>query len=406
SWLLAASLVFAPLTSLRVYEMLGVCDVLFIAAVGVGVIERMFYREPMQVVPIYLLAALLFIASYLANLGQGQDDPNYDKYFYILLINAVLIPCATLLIRIRSPGEMRFLIYAWTFGAFYGAAFAVLYCKGFIPGHYEYYWTHLGRVQGLTPHPNVQALNSVLLVPGLLMMFCIHRSPWLRGLIVAMLVVAWQAIDYSGSRVTIVMFVLMILVFAFLFFLQATARQRTWIIRGLLVLTLVALVVFAIVSIGPPRPQSALWRLFYAHHLSSNDDRAKYNGWAWAGFMAAPLFGQGYQWSRVAHNIYLQQLHTAGIVGLLAYLITLLTPGFYLLRSALIGRDRLLTLTLATSNIVLLVAAIYWSSYTDLNVTYVFCLALYAGGLLSRPDGQVAQSSPTVERSLQGPATS
>lgn len=379
AWLLGAALVFAPLSSVRVTELLSVCDVLFVFSVAVGAVEKVVYRESVPVIPIYIVAALLFLASYFA--GIGESRPDATKFFYIVVINAVIVPCAILFVRIRTPDEMRCLLYVWTFGAFYGATFTVLYCKGYIPSHYDLYWHRIGRAAGLTTHPNTQALNAILAIPGLLLLFCSLRSIWLRALILLMLLVLWQAVDYSGSRASAASFFLVIAVFSSLFFHQATSEQRAWMFLGLLGLLLLVAAFLAFGSINP-RPRSALWRLFYAPVLSSNTERAALNSAAWRGFVEAPFFGQGYQWTRVAHNIYLQALHTSGLTGLTGYLISFLAPAYYLLQTQMIRRDRLLVITLASSVITLLVAAWYKSSYTDLNIAITFSLALFVGAMM------------------------
>lgn len=397
AWLLGAALIFAPLTSIRVTPLVSVCDVLFLLAVAVGAVEKVLLRESVRIVPIYILAALLFLASYLVNINIR--DPKFTQSFYILMINAVLIPSAILFVRVRTQGEMRSLVYLWSLGGFYGAAFAVLYCKGFIPGHTEYYWTKLGRVAGLTPHPNVQAMNSILAVPGLLLLFASTRL-WVRAAVLIMLVTIWMAVDYSGSRAAGASLILMIGIFSSLFFLQATTEQRAWMLLGFLALMFLvgAYIIFGSIN---PRPRSALWRFIYAPYLSSNVERSAVNVWAWRGFLEAPFFGQGYHWTRVAHNIYLQQLHTAGLVGLAGYLISLLTPSVWLYRALSLGGNRVFIIALATMNISLLIAAWYWSSYTDLNITFAFALTLFAGVMIC---GQAAAQNPHRRPSWVRPA--
>lgn len=373
-WLLGICLVFAPLASLRVTELISIADVLFALAAVCGLVERMIYKAPIPLVPAYFVVAILLTICYLVNIDVV--DRQHDELFLILLVNAVLVPVGILFVRTDSLQDLEFLIIAWTAGALYGAAFVVAYCNGLVPWHTEWSWTVIGRAQGLTPHPNMLSLYSVLAFPGLFLMMQRNPSMLIRAGLLVLMGIAWMAVDYGGSRSAPATLGVLVLCFLGLYSLYARPQQRAFLLLGV-VLAVVAFVFVFYIYGYEPRVKSALWRLKYGA-LVSDEGRAVFQSFGITGFNDAPIFGQGFQWMRVSHNVYLQTLHSAGLVGFVAYMAALLLPLLLLVTVPMKKEDRIVVFGLCSATVAVLFNAWVRTSITDLNATMVFAMSLLA----------------------------
>jgi O-antigen ligase len=387
SWLFAASLAFAPLTSLRVpgFEHLSYCDVLFLAAVLAGILERFLahdfiYKQSLFVaILFYILSVCALSASYGLNFSRGvtiewqvQHGLGYNANFFSLILNVAIIPLALFAIRMRSLPEFRSVILIWAAAAIYGAAFVVGYCHGYI-SHYDWYWTHLGRARGLTPHPNVLGINTVMAVPVLLLFWCEVRDWVLRIFIGFGLLILWNAANLSGSRTTLGALVIVVAVF---FVIRSKDRVRGVILGGGILLAAEGLREIIAHYAPDITRTSALGRfIFGAHH--SNSVRDNLNSIALDQWLHNPVFGVGYGMSRVAHNLYLQMLDVSGLVGFLPWLCALLMPLIFLLANRTHEYARNEESALFSGIVMMLAVAWIQPSITDFNSSIVFGLALY-----------------------------
>lgn len=387
SWLLAAALLFAPLTAVRLpgFSHLGYCDAFFCMAVLAGVVERFAQRDFVYKKSTFI-AALVYIfcfiglsASYWINYSNKVTVPyglthtlGYSGNFLALVGNATIIPLAVFSIRVRSLAEFRFLILVWTMSALFGALFVVAYCNGYIT-HYDVYWATVGRASGLTPHPNVLAVNTVLALPGLLLFWCSVRSWLIRIAIATGVIVLWQAANLSGSRTALGGLLVVLLVF-----LVMRSHNR---MRGLLAAGGVlgmALVLRELIAAFPGdlSRDSAVGRLIFGA-VRSNTVRDALNAIAFHQWVDNPVFGVGYGMARVAHNLYIQILDVAGVVGFIPWLCALGMPlGFLLINGThQYARNE----SAAMFSAVIAVLAIAWvqPAITDINSSIVFGLALY-----------------------------
>lgn len=412
--LLAASLFFTPLTSLRLTELISYCDVLFIAAVALGLFDFFrrgdFVRLPawkLRVVGVYCLAGFLFILCYAVNaledsvtgglqqiLGVPGKLPDkakllfgasvpQERLFFIFFVNAIGVPLVLLLMpSVRVP-ELRFLILVWTAGSLYGAAFTVAYCNGYIPSHYDWYWVKLGRATGLTPHANILALSSLLAVPGLLMLMTYFRNWWSWGIGFSGIGLVWLAIDYSGSRSAVLGFLVLPFVFLLLYHSRMLADVARVVWAAGLAILFAVVVGLALLVFGDGVGSGALARL-KGGARSSDSARELINQMSWEQAFDSPVFGTGYQVLRVAHNLYLQIFHAAGLVGLVAYVCVMLAPAVILYHLGKTEKQFFgITAALLAAMMVLVVLSAYKASISDLSTSIVFGLVLYAAGVIN-----------------------
>ena len=397
SWLFAAALFMNPLNGVRLGDAMSYGDLLFVLAGVVGLCERMLNRERVYFFTIYLIAAVLMTLSYLANnfSPEAMDAFDYLQFvntaldnqamvefsqtpnFRIIFASVIIFPQVFLLLRPRSMGEVRALLYFWTAGAVYGAGFTVLYCNGFFSGHEDRYWALFHRARGLTGQPNAMAINSALALPGLLLLMVEAKRILPRVLAFALMLVVWQSINYSGSRTAIYTSLAMAIAIFILMYRDVPPQMRFRLI-GMAVLVVAGYVLWRY-GIGSDEKGSAFGRLA-SGSVVSDTVRATNREIATTGFMNSPVFGQGYQWLRVAHNMYLQILHSSGLVGFAGYMLALCFPFYMAWRADITLQDysgRLLRNILLTAAFGVLVWGWAQPNINALNPTVPFGLLLY-----------------------------
>jgi hypothetical protein len=412
AWLLAATLFLAAIPSVALPGTgVSACFVLFVAAVAAGVIERALHREywtrrTLRVaVTAYLSAAFLLTLSYVANaleMLMDAADPaavrgygpvpvlpgNFmaflwgtlgpqEPQFAGLLATAVLMPLTTLAVRIKSWGEFRFVLLVAAAGSLFGAAYVVAYCNGLLPGQWDRTWVLLGRAQGLTAHPNILGINSMLAFPPLLLLLFECRNRTVKLLALIAMAVAWAAIDYSGSRSAAGgVFVLIAAT------LLAHAENRQALIRAATqVGALAAAAVFTVYVLLPligVRSKSALLRLTEGGR-SSDTARDIISTVVGEQLWDNPIFGAGYQVLMVAHNIYVQLLHAAGAVGLIGFAITLAIPLVALRSHSPGGPGHSVRACLAAAIATFILLYSVKSNPSYFGLALLFSLAFYAG---------------------------
>lgn len=345
TWIFAASLFLGPLNGLRTGSWIAYGDILFVLAGLCAFCERMVNHEKIYFSWVYLLIAVLISFSFGVN-EYWPEHVSFEEYqsfidanarvhaqavfsqgpnFRAIFVAIVIFPQLFVFLRIRSYEEMRTLMFIWAAGALYGAIFAVLYCNGFFPSHYDEFWMHGHRARGLTIHPNSLGIGSALVLPVLVLFYIQFKNSIPRILTVLAAFIIWRAVAYSGSRTGLYLLFLLSAAMFFLMYFSMTRQARRWLIGfGVAV---VAVYLANKHFGGPADAYSAAWRLENGAE-DSDFNRSIIHQTAMDGFAQSPIFGQGFQWARIAHNVYLQMLQSAGLVGLVAYVMGLLLP-FY-----------------------------------------------------------------------------
>ncbi|MBI2382582.1 MAG: O-antigen ligase family protein [Gammaproteobacteria bacterium] len=419
TWLLGCALFLAAIPSVRVSATYSACDIFFIAAVVVGLAERFVFREwaatatLLRVAIAYGVAAALLGTSYLVNEMESLFSPVFPERvagyidmvklpkgasayfegarrgqefpFLILMFNATVMPLAVFAVRVQSPAEFRFLLMAWTAGSLFGAAFAVAFCNGLIPGRWEWSWTYLKRTHGLTPHANMLGMHSLLAFPGLLLLLHEARSRMVAAAALAGMGLAWMAIGYSGSRSSAGGLFILLVVYCVMRAPNRPARYGV-LASAVLVGAVGLFLVDILATTLEFRHGSAFLRLLTGS-FGSDTARDMINSVAMREAAESPFFGVGYQVLRISHNIYLQLLHAAGVVGLIGYLIVIAVPLVLLSGSVARGPERVMCASLFTA--VMTVGLVSWvkSNPSEFSTAIVFALFVYAGVALRNPAG-------------------
>jgi hypothetical protein len=388
-WLFAASMMFAPLSSLNIVMHVSVCDVLLVLAAMAALIERVFMREIVPAVPAFFLVLLLFTLSFFANLPS--DGLLYWKTFMVTVVAGVLTPMAIAMMRIRDLPELKFLLMAWTLGGLIGALFILAYCNGYIPGHLDRFWFYHGRARGLTHHPNLSGLSCLLTIPGLILLYSATRSLLLKAVALLLMLAVLKALDYTGARSSFIAAGVLLAVWLALTLFTLLRAGRLSRSRAVVTGVLTVIGAGAVTAYGALGGNLAIlgraWaRLFSGDYVAQHSVmvRERLSNRALDGFFNHPVFGEGYGWMaftqpEVAHNIYLQYLQALGIAGFLGLMIILLYPLIYpircLLRPPSFEAEQVnnVLLAAAAAELVWLVAQ---SGFADFGATLLFCLLL------------------------------
>ncbi|MGJ8668410.1 MAG: O-antigen ligase family protein [Oceanococcus sp.] len=355
--LLGFCLMFMAWPSVRVIGNISFSDVFFVLSLVVGLVERIWKRElnlsprALNALLMYILATLLFLPGYLwwqfatpvpvagfdgrisdvsgvnltlnANVLFGGGSTSQTKLFLIFLINTSLMPVALWIVRIKRESEWVFLWRMWTFGAVYGALVVVLNCNGLWPFElFDRSWVYIRRASGLTAHANILAAICMLAIPGLLIAFTQSQSWLQRAFFVVCFCLVWGALDLTKSRSGVVGVFVIVGGFWVL-----SAPQLGKSILRFVSGTVIASSFLIINSFSGGHVGGALGRLLKG---SSQSDGAReiINGLVWEQALNSPFVGVGYSALKVAHNLYLQMWHVAGVFGLVGYLIVILMPIF------------------------------------------------------------------------------
>jgi O-antigen ligase len=193
----------------------------------------------------------------------------------------------------------------------------------------------LGRANGLTVHPNHLGQHTAMalfLLIGLWDPTC-RSNRWFT---VSAAVTLFIAVMASGSRGALLAVLGMIAILS--------AWHYRHIPRSVIVLiiAIVGAAVLAASTFDSVRMIAAAWyRLIdpgVGEHVSDTTRLDMYRQ-AWEEFRTHPFAGEGYATIGAAHNIYLQVLQSAGVIGTLAFLIYFGVP-LWRLRNNLKPRQR------------------------------------------------------------------
>jgi hypothetical protein len=216
------------------------------------------------------------------------------------------------------------MLWFWLAGACLSALIGVLTKYG-IPVFdlSDPYAVAIRRVSGLTYHPNVLAYSCALLIPVATYLAVTTSTLTQRWICIVAIVLLADAILVSGSRGSVLAVMIGMMVWLPNPYKKWIHRRELFVlVTGLI--SIIAIVFFLLLSDKPFADSSnALSRLFgsVSNIQQSNDARRAASQFAYNGFSAAPIFGQGFDRILFAHNSGLQVLYSGGLVSFAGALI-------------------------------------------------------------------------------------
>lgn len=179
---------------------------------------------------------------------------------------------------------------------------------------------HGSRIAGLTNHPNIFSLCSVLAIAVVPFLETRVKGKW-RLVLIATVPINALGIWWSGSRTSLLALVFVMILYPAL--KRSVMTMLSFAALGVVTTFLVARFADA------ADETSALGRLLGGGQSGSSDEnRREAAEQAWRNIQASPVIGRGFEpitegLGFLAHNIYLQVASATGVLGLTAYLLML-----------------------------------------------------------------------------------
>jgi hypothetical protein len=308
--------------------------------------------------------------------GLGQNLGNEMKF----ILGSFIPMTAWILCRPDRP-FIRKLIGAFVTGAVVSAVVGIVLPQGH-PG---------SRMIGLTVHPG-QFGSLSLLAMGSAMGLLLSRPPFRAWGFIALPILAF-AILGSGSRAALGGMAVLALI------LGPMTRNKA-VMAGLFVGLSGVLVMFA-TGVVRPEGENALGRAFGGASSAAGSDavRGDLHREVFGRWEMRPLTGNGYNYMRPSHNVYLGIIASTGVLGVIGFLVIL----SYIFRRLWRRRADLLTMGVGAAYMAYLCAAyfdnIFWWRWLWFFVGMVVAVTTTRPG----PDEIVVDGSPPLDDDVEDP---
>ena len=361
--LLGAGFLFAPMNDVKpvaAVSFVTVSDVFFFMGVVTLfplLMTRTFVRQAPFLMGVGGIVAFGLISSALAPAPAASLN-----VLVRLIVGALMLPLVFMLWR---PGRG---VMTW-FAAAYVAGNGISVLQGLATGVVSVE----GRYIGLTEHPNILGLISMLAVA--LVPFLYAEVPSrLRWLVLVGGAVSAYGVWMSGSRAALAGTVVLALVYLML----SRSIEHGLVLFGL---SIVPLYLVGRTFSSDTADSSPLGRLRGGGSATLSDiDRDNLHAVAIDKFLHHPVLGNGFADASLAHNIYLQVAAAGGVVGVLFFLVIVVST----IRQPLLllGHLRLLALPAMGYAMVGPLTPLIWDRY-------IWCV-LALPFLVPRPPGRTA----------------
>lgn len=304
----------------------AVCDVFFLSAICIFFLVALI-RGRVVVLPYwYLLSACCFVLSSLCAFFENYDGQ--DLLVLLRLLFAMVgIPWV---IRAASFGSETCLyrtVMVWQLSSIVCACLAVTDSFGLTAvGDLVVGRDYLGRYRSLTAHPNHLAIVIVMALPILVLLNSYASSNLKKAIMSIGIVISLWAVNLTGSRAGVVVAIVILAIS----YLRVSMRHNNSIPLYVVLMGLVGggvLFVFGVsdgmLDVIGGNDGGALSRVLGYDSTSgdSDEDRLVRYSSAVEMFYQSPFWGGGLSQVRYAHNIYLQVIHAAGLIGAIGLLL-------------------------------------------------------------------------------------
>lgn len=337
--LIAAILI--TFNGVRVAENVALADVFLIGTAVTLFLGALTGRSTPLVIPPWLvICGLALVVSGVVSASRSEAfGPNTLpalRFAAALAITPIVFGSLT-----QSPKRRKWIILAWLSSPAISALVAVLDGLGqanigtSLTGlHFE------GREIGLTSQPNHLGLTCAVGVPVALHLLQTHASGVPSRLaMVTVLPLLTAGVILSGSRAAVVAAFAGVLIS----FLMVRHSKGS---KGAVFIPLVVVVAVSMLSLsatGSESPRLIQGRLQGDESTVASDaDRKLAFDEGVRGFVDEPIFGQGFERARTAHNIYVQLLQAGGVLAFAifsAFAVAVLRLGFRLDRSPSVSAE-------------------------------------------------------------------
>jgi O-antigen ligase len=300
---LVLALLTAPMNSVRPSSsasFVTMSDLLFV--VGAALLAPRLLRGRLWLPTKYVVGAFLLLTVGVVSSVVAADHPALSLNLLGRLVAASMVLPVVFMLWAPSARMVDVLAGAYVVGQTLSVLYAV------VAGPADN-----GRYEGLTVHPNFFAMCAITAIA--LLLHLLHRVPrvWRWLLFVAIAVNAYGAV-LSGSRMGLGLLVVLAIAYPLI---ERSALSMYAVATLGVTSLLVANAVLVHAGAG-----SALNRLQGDATASTSDSiRADQLHTAFAAIRHSPVIGNGFENALDAQNIYLQVAVSAGILGLIGFLL-------------------------------------------------------------------------------------
>lgn len=316
--LLGLAVLFITFNGLRVTAGLAVADVALVASAGAALLHFTVARKAIPAPSWLILAGTgILVAGVISAAGQADFGGNLIpavRFTIALVLTPVLIGALT-----DGDGPRRLIIGAWVLSAAVNAAVGLSDFVGLTEVSFRYFPPGTGRLNALTSHPNHLGLVCAMTIPMVIWGLRAPRgvSPFGRATNGILLAILASGVYISGSRAALIATV----GGCALVVLLAARRARGAVIMIAFFATALAIVpTFSTFSIDQTGDPNVFERLSGDPGAQASDvQRLTALNEAQGAFISKPIFGEGFDQVRGAHDIYLQLLQSGGLVAFVAF---------------------------------------------------------------------------------------
>lgn len=304
---------FIPLISIRVAPSVTVGDAFLTAAILLLAADKLFaadkkradVRMPDSWKAVAAVVGLMGLGGSIAGVVTGTSGASGSLLLYLLAgIMGLLIPW----LAQPSSRELRFLLYGFACGV-------ALSCLVAFATPVPNEWV---RPQGLTSQPNHLGVTGVLASGMWLALMATASRRLERVATRAGLLICLAGVYWSGSRAAFVGVAFVVLL--------AVIASRSVAVIAAATLAGVSAAMALMVGVIVVGPDTALGRLLGQGTAAVADtQRDEKYAMAWEWINQSPFLGYGFADLRLGHSLYLQMWAGAGLLGLVAALLLVVT---------------------------------------------------------------------------------
>lgn len=362
--LLGVGALLTPMNGLRVGPLMSLGDTFLLSAVPLVIGRRIFRikKTTRQFRPFYSALLLILLGGLVAS---SFSDGNPVAAMPDLARFAISTFGVLSLVAAWGPDRSQVRLLMWLFAV--GTSINVI--LGVVTG-----FTFVGRAVGLSTHPNHLGMVCML-ASGIALGLALTSHGVLRKSAVSLFLIVLAGVMVSGSRAALVgeiFFVLTLLL----------ALRRWYVMRWVGVLAMMVIVA-GIAGAVPIPSANSFQRLLGDESASLSDaERDDARTASLDQINQDPVTGSGFEFSRVAHSLYLQVWVSCGLIGLAGLLLLILLVGRLLVYRS---PSDVLIAGAAASFVGFLVAGmasnILWDRYVWLHLAMAVALSAPPGAL-------------------------
>ena len=321
-------------------------------------------HAPLHRTSIYALM-LFFLAFLIESVLNDGSKSTQNFYEFVKFVTSFFIVTYLVLDYAKRQGAVKLLVAAYVASGVTNAAIGIADMFGITEFSawlnvqtVDSYIFH-GRAYGLTAHPNHLAQHCTMAL-FLLIAFVNEKDKLAkRFLTIFVAAILFLGISIAGSRGALVSMIIVVLCVGFFYWGVKRLARKTHVVLffGFLI---VGTYFFLAESNSSGEIDWAGYRLISAGEdvIQSNLERIHLYGVAWQDVKDHPIIGSGFNNINRSHNIYLQVLHSSGLIGIVALSLYFVGPGLSVIRGFRVGYVDNLTIGIVSAVGVFLISGI------------------------------------------------